>query len=268
MSDIAIMVAGCTGRMGRAILQAVNDGDGVRIAGGFDRTGCADAGRDIGSLIGADDLGLAVMDAPNPDLSACDVLIDFTAPAASVQNAAAAAQAGAAHVIGTTGFAPEDEAAIAEAATRTPIVKAGNMSLGVNLLTALVERAAAALSDDYDIEILDIHHRHKVDAPSGTALMLGEAAARGRGAVLEEKAVHGRHGVGDPRRAGDIGFAVLRAGGVVGEHSVKFAAMDEIVELRHQAQDRGLFARGAVTAAKWAAGRAPGLYSMRDVLGL
>jgi len=171
------------------------------------------------------------------------------------------------HVIGTTGFEVEHEAAIAAAARHATIIKAGNMSLGVNLLAQLTRQVAKLLDDAFDIEILEMHHRHKVDAPSGTALLLGAAAAEGRGVKLSDVAARGRDGITGARKTGDIGFAVLRGGGVVGEHSVIFAADDEIIELRHHASDRSIFARGAVAAAKWGQGKRPGLYSMADVLG-
>jgi len=268
VSPVRVLVAGCAGRMGRAVLEAVRADPELELAGGFDRSDCGETGVDLGRLIGVDDLGLAVADRIDRGLRQADALIDFTAPAASADNAHRAAEAGLAFVVGTTGFDAAQERAIAEAARAIPIVKSGNMSLGVNLLAALVEKAAAALDDRFDIEILEMHHRHKVDAPSGTALLLGAAAARGRGVDLAAKSDRVRDGAPGPRRAGDIGFAVLRGGGVVGEHEVAFASDEEILRLSHVAMDRSLFAKGAARAAKWAKGRAPGLYSMRDVLGL
>jgi 4-hydroxy-tetrahydrodipicolinate reductase len=240
-----ILVAGVAGRMGKAVVAEILATPGVSLAGGCERAENPAIGADIGNLAGCDALGLAV--APSPQaagLKRAAALIDFTAPAASVENARAAAEAGVA------------------------LVRSGNMSLGVNLLAALVEEAARRLSDDYDIEIFEAHHRDKVDAPSGTALMLGRAAAQGRGVDLASKAVYGRTGETGPRKAGNIGFAVMRGGGIVGEHEVTFAGSQEIITLSHSAIDRGLFARGAVAAAKWAVGKPPGLYSMRDVLGL
>ncbi len=266
MAISSILVAGAGGRMGRAVVAEILKTPGVTLAGGFERPGGPDIGKDIGALAGLDALGLAVEDAAEKGLSRAGALIDFTAPAASVENAKAAADKGVALVIGTTGFSDADEAAIAEAAERVPVVKSGNMSVGVNILTALVEKAAAALDEDYDIEIFEAHHRAKVDAPSGTALMLGQAAARGRGVDFEEKRADvDRNG---SRRAGDIGFSVMRGGGIVGDHRVVFAGMQEVITLSHTAIDRGLFAKGAVAAARWAIGKAPGLYTMRDVLGL
>jgi len=201
-------------------------------------------------------------------ISRSDGILDFTSPKATVEFAGLAANARAVHVIGTTGLTAADEAQIAAAARHAPIIKAGNMSLGVNLLVALTRKVAAALDADFDIEVLEMHHRHKIDAPSGTALMLGRAAAEGRGVDLDKASVRVRDGHTGARRRGDIGFATLRGGSVVGDHSVLLAAEGEIVELKHRAADRGIFARGAVKAALWGRGKGPGLYSMMDVLGL
>ncbi|MEM9496214.1 MAG: 4-hydroxy-tetrahydrodipicolinate reductase [Pseudomonadota bacterium] len=267
-SSSSILVAGAGGRMGRAVVAEVLRTPGVTLAGGFDRPGGPETGKDIGVLAGLDAIGLAVEENAGKGLKRAGALIDFTTPAASLAHAEASAEASVPHVIGATGFSPEEDAAIAALAEKIAIVKSGNMSVGVNILTALVERAAAALPDSYDIEIFEAHHRHKVDAPSGTALMLGEAAARGRGVALDEKAA----GVSELRKGaraiGDIGFSVFRGGGVVGDHEVAFAAEEEIVTLSHRAIDRALFAKGAVAAARWVIGRPPGLYTMRDVLGL
>lgn len=268
MANTSILVAGAGGRMGKAVVAEVLKTPGARLAGGFERPGGPDIGKDIGALAGLDAIGLAVEADMDAGMKRAGAVIDFTIPAASLEHARAAAAQGVAHVIGTTGFSPEQEAELAAVAADIAIVKSGNMSLGVNLLTALVEEAASALSEDYDIEIFEAHHRHKIDAPSGTALMLGKAAAAGRGVSLEDKGagVDGtRAGV---RKPGDIGFSVFRGGGVVGEHSVSFAGADEVITISHNAIDRALFAKGAVTAAQWVIGKAPGLYSMRDVLGL
>ena len=202
-------------------------------------------------------------------LAAADAVIDFTAPDASVDLAGHAAdRGGVALIIGTTGLSPGQEAAVAAAAERIAVVRSGNFSLGVNVLLGLTEQAARRLdAADWDAEILEAHHRRKLDAPSGTALMLGEALARGRGVALEDVRASVRDGVGDPRRSGDIGFAVLRGGGVVGEHSVAFLTEDEQITLSHSARDRSLFARGALAAARWVVGKPPGLYDMQDVLG-
>ncbi len=267
-SRTSILVAGAGGRMGRAVVAEVLKTPGATLAGGFERPGGPDIGKDIGVLAGLDAIGLNVEDAPAKGLKRAGVMIDFTAPGASVDNAKAAAEQGVAHVIGTTGFSTAEEAEIADIARRIAVVKSGNMSVGVNVLTALVEAAAKALSKDYDIEITEAHHRLKVDAPSGTALMLGRAAARGRGADFEKKAAGMTGSRAGQRKEGDIGFAVIRGGGVIGEHEVAFAGAQEVIRLSHSAIDRGLFAKGAVAAAKWAIGKPPGLYSMRDVLGL
>lgn len=268
MTKPSILVAGAGGRMGKAVVAEILRTPGANLAGGFERPGGPDIGKDIGVLAGLDAIGLSVEDAAAAGLKRAGVLIDFTSPAASVENARAAVGAGVAHVIGTTGFSADDDAAIARAAEKTPIVRSGNMSLGVNLLSALVEDAARRLDENFDIEITEAHHRAKTDAPSGTALMLGEAAARGRGVDLDEKAAGMAGSRAGERKAGDIGFSVFRGGGVIGEHTVSFAAMEEVISLSHTAIDRALFARGAVAAARWAAGKPPGLYSMRDVLGL
>jgi 4-hydroxy-tetrahydrodipicolinate reductase len=263
-----IAVMGAAGRMGRELIRAIMAEPGCSISGATEMAGSPVVGKDIGVLAGLEPLGLAVSaDAPAV-IAAADVIVDFTIPKASVEFARLAAASRTAAVIGTTGFDTAADAAIADAAKETAIVKAGNMSLGVNLLVALARQAAAALGNDFDIEIVEMHHRMKVDAPSGTALMLGEAAASGRGITLEDRAVRVRDGVTGPRRRGDIGFATLRGGSVVGEHTVIFAGEGERIEITHRATDRGIFARGAVKAAVWTQGRMPGLYDMKDVLGI
>jgi 4-hydroxy-tetrahydrodipicolinate reductase len=251
---IRIAVSGALGRMGKAVAEAVQARAGLELAARFDRPG-------------ADEPGLVSM---AEALACADVVVDFSTPQASVALAEASAERGGpALIIGSTGLDEAQEAAIARAAERVAVVRSGNFSLGVNLLIGLVAQAARALpASTYDIEVLEAHHRRKVDAPSGTALMLGEAAARGRGVELAAVEDRAPDGITGPRREGHIGFASLRAGGVVGEHSVLFAAEDEIITLSHSARDRGLFARGAVVAAVWAARKAPGLYGMSDVLGL
>jgi 4-hydroxy-tetrahydrodipicolinate reductase len=213
-------------------------------------------------------LGITASDNYLDLLAKADAVIDFTAPEASVELAAAAAQARIVHIIGTTGFDAAQEDAIAAAGRHATIVKSGNMSLGVNLLAVLVAQAARALGDDWDIEIFDMHHRHKVDAPSGTALLLGEAAAGGRQIALSDKMQSGRDGMTGARQAGAIGFSALRGGSVVGDHEVIFAGDGEQIRLTHRAENRDIFARGALKAAQWAAGQKPGVYSMQDVLGL
>lgn len=268
MTNSSILVAGAGGRMGRAVVAEILRTPGAKLAGGYERPGGPDIGKDLGILAGLDAIGLSVEAAAEKGLKRAGALIDFTIPAASVENARQASDAGVALVIGTTGFTPEQEAEIVATAKKTAIVKSGNMSLGVNLLTALVEDAASHLDDSFDIEITEAHHRDKVDAPSGTALMLGRAAARGRKVDLEAVSAGMAGSRAGKRETGEIGFSVIRGGGIVGEHHVAFAAMDEVITLSHTAIDRALFARGAVTAARWAAGQPPGLYSMRDVLGL
>jgi 4-hydroxy-tetrahydrodipicolinate reductase len=268
MSDMRLVVVGAGGRMGQALVRAIHDIDGVSVAAGVERPGSPHLGRDVGELAGVGPLGIAIGDDPLPAFAAADGVLDFTSPKASVGFAGYAAQARIVHVIGTTGCGPEEDAAIAAAARHATIVKSGNMSLGVNLLGALVRQAARALGPDFDIEILEMHHRHKVDAPSGTALLLGERAADGRGIDLAEHSVRSRDGYTGPRPEGSIGFATLRGGSVIGEHAVVFAGEGERVVLSHIAEDRTVFARGAVRAALWARGRKPGLFSMLDVLGI
>lgn len=269
MTEMGLVVVGAGGRMGQALVRAIHAAPGVRVVGAVERSGSAELGRDAGALAGLGDIGVAITDDPLPVFARADGVVDFTAPAATVLYAGYAAQARIAHIIGTTGLSPADEAAIAAAARHAPIVKSGNMSLGVNLLAALLEQAAAALGpEDFDIEIVEMHHRHKVDAPSGTALLLGQAAADGRGIALTDKSVRVRDGHTGPRPEGAIGFASLRGGSVIGDHSAIFAGPGERITLSHHAEDRSLFASGAVRAALWARGRKPGLYSMRDVLGL
>ncbi|MEX6505950.1 4-hydroxy-tetrahydrodipicolinate reductase [Jiella sp. M17.18] len=264
-----LLVLGAAGRMGRTLVKVICERDGATLSGALERDGSPALGQDAGLLAGLGEIGVPVTADADEALAGADGIIDFTAPAVSTAFAARAAERGIAHVIGTTGFSAQDEATIAEAARRAVIVKSGNMSLGVNLLAGLVEQAARALGPDaFDLEVLEMHHRHKVDAPSGTALLLGEAAAKGRGIDLSESSVRSRDGHIGARPEGSIGFATLRGGSVVGEHTVILAGEGERIELTHRATDRAIFARGAVTAALWAKGRPPGLYSMRDVLGL
>ncbi len=271
MSDLRVIIAGAGGRMGRTLVAAVLEAEGLALAGALERAGSPLLGTDAGLLAGNAPAGILVEDADAAPLDA-DVVIDFTAPAFSVALARRLASRGVAQpiaqVIGTTGFSAADDAALAAAAETTAIVKSGNMSLGVNLLAALTRRVAATLDESFDIEILEMHHNRKVDAPSGTALLLGEAAAAGRGVALAESSERGRDGHTGARKPGAIGFAVLRGGTVVGEHEVIFAGPHERIALTHKAEDRGIFARGALAAARWTRARPPGLYSMADVLGL
>ena len=268
MSDMRIAVLGAAGRMGQALTRALHETPGCEIAGGLEHEGSPAIGRDIGEVAGLGTIGIPITDDAHALFAHVEGVLDFTLPKATVRFAELSAQARIVHVIGTTGFTDEQLAALDAAARHATIVKAGNMSMGVNLMAALTKRGAEILGPEFDIEIFEMHHRHKRDAPSGTALMLGEAAAKGRAVALAEKAVRTRDGDMGPRRGGDIGFAALRGGDVVGEHRVIFAGAGERFELTHIASDRGIFARGAVRAALWAKGRPPGLYAMADVLGL
>jgi 4-hydroxy-tetrahydrodipicolinate reductase len=267
-SDMRLVIAGAGGRMGRTLIHAITATKGVTLVGAVEASGSAVVGRDAGELAGLGANGIKISTDVAPLLKDADGLIEFTIPSASLALAELSAAAGVVHVMGTTGHSAEEEALIAKAASRAPIVKSGNMSLGVNLLAALVKRVAQTLGEDYDIEIVEMHHNKKIDAPSGTALMFGRAAAAGRGVNLAQRAVRGRDGMTGPRAAGDIGFAALRGGTVVGDHSVIFAGPAERIELTHRAEDRMIFARGALHAALWARGKKPGLYAMADVLGL
>jgi len=257
-APLKVGVAGAAGRMGQAIIALIEQRPEIELAAAFGRPGAE--GRPAGAIV----LG------ERADAAACDVVIDVSTAAAAADLAGWAAERGGPPLaIGATGWAPDEEAALAEAARRVAIVRAGNFSLGVNLLAGLVEAAARRLAaEDWDIEVFEAHHRRKTDAPSGTALMLGEAAARGRDVRLGDVEVRARDGLTGPRAAGAIGFSVMRAGGLVGEHAVVFAADAEILTLSHSARDRSLFAAGALRAARWAAAQPPGLYDMIDVLGL
>jgi 4-hydroxy-tetrahydrodipicolinate reductase len=268
MSDMKLVVVGAAGRMGRTLVRAVAAAPGVTLHAAIERAGAPALGEDAGVLAGLPPLGVAVTDDPLAAVVDAHGILDFTTPAATVAFAELAAQARIVHVIGTTGCSSDDETAIDAAARHAVVVKSGNMSVGVNLLAGLVRRAARALGSDFDIEILEMHHRAKVDAPSGTALLLGEAAARGRGVNLFDASVRVRDGHTGPRVDGSIGFATLRGGTVIGEHSVIFAGNGERIELSHKAEDRTLFATGAIKAALWGRGRKPGRYTMDDVLGL
>ena len=269
MSDLRLVVIGAQGRMGRALIAAITEQAGVCVAGAVERDGADCIGMDAGTLAGLQPLGVPVTCDLSAALDAADGLIDFTAPEASLASAELTAAKGKIHIIGTTGFSPEQEATLKGIAERGAVmVKSGNMSLGVNLLGKLIEQASRALDADFDIEVLEMHHKHKVDAPSGTALLLGEAAAKGRGIDLHENAVMSREGITGARDRGSIGFATLRGGSVIGEHTVILAGEGERLELTHKAQDRSIFARGAVKAALWGKDKSVGYYSMMDVLGL
>ncbi len=263
-----IVVTGASGRMGQTLIKLIRASDKARLAGCVERSGHAWIGRDVGEAMGGPALGVMVTDDPLEAFAKAQAVVDFTAPAATVEFAALAAQARAVHVVGTTGLEAEHHRKLDLAAHHAVIVQAGNMSLGVNLLTRLTQKVAAALDEDWDIEIVEAHHRMKVDAPSGTALMLGQAAAEGRNVRLEDARVSGRDGITGARLRGTIGFSAIRGGDVVGEHDVIFAADGERIVLRHLATDRSIFARGALKAALWGQDRKPGRYDMMDVLGL
>lgn len=268
MSDMGLIVVGAAGRMGRTLVRVISETGGARLVGAVERAGAPELGQDSGLLAGLGANGILLTDDPLPLFAKADGVLDFTAPAATLAYAELAAQARIVHVIGTTGLSGMDEEKLAAASRHAALIKSGNMSLGVNLLAILVRQAAKALDADFDIEVLEMHHHHKVDAPSGTAYLLGRAAAEGRGIDLDEHSVRSRDGHTGARKRGDIGFATLRGGSVVGEHSVLFAGEGETIELAHKATDRAIFARGAVKAALWGRGKKPGLYSMADVLGL
>ena len=268
MSDMRLIVAGAGGRMGRALTRVISETSGAVLTGALEAPGSELLGKDAGVLAGLPENGIK-LSADLWSLSKdADGILDFTVPGATIANVAIAAERGLVHVIGTTGLSASDDAVIKSVTSRAVVVQSGNMSLGVNLLAALVKRVAQSLDDGFDIEILEMHHKAKIDAPSGTALLLGEAAAAGRKVALDQHSARGRDGVTGARKAGDIGFASLRGGTVTGDHSVIFAGPYERIELSHRAEDRMIFAHGALKAAMWAHGKKPGLYSMADVLGL
>ena len=269
MTDrINIAITGASGRMGQMLAKVVMQSEKVQLAAALERPTHPWIGQDLGAMMGGEKLGITLTDDPLEAFSAAQAILDFTAPAATLEFAQIAAQTRAVHVIGTTGFTKEELAQLEPAARHAVIVRAGNMSLGVNLLSALTRKVAAALGDDFDIEIIEAHHNQKVDAPSGTALMLGEAAAQGRGVALSDVSDRPRDGITGARRRGDIGFSAIRGGDIVGEHDVLFAGAGERIVLKHIATDRRIFARGAVQAALWGQDKAPGQYDMCDVLGL
>ena len=268
MADMRLIVSGAGGRMGRALTRVISETPGAVLWGALEAPGSALLGKDAGVLAGLPENGVKLSGDLWSLSAKADGIVDFTVPAATIANVAIAAQRGLVHVIGTTGLSSSDDAVIKSVTGRAIVVKSGNMSLGVNLLAALVKRVAQSLDHGFDIEILEMHHRAKIDAPSGTALMLGEAAAAGRGVDLETHSARGRDGITGARRPGDIGFASLRGGTVTGDHSVIFAGAMERITLSHHAEDRMMFAQGAIKAALWAREQKPGLYSMANVLGL
>src|SRR5271170_1601297 len=268
MADMRLIVAGAGGRMGRALTRVISETSGAVLAGALEAPGSELLGKDAGTWAGLHANGV-LLSADLWTMSAnADGILDFTVPGATIANVAIAAQRSLVHIIGTTGLSSSDDAVIRSVTSRAIVVKSGNMSLGINLLAALVKRVAQSLDEGFDIEIVEMHHRAKIDAPSGTAYLLGEAAALGRGIALETRSARGRDGHTGARRSGDIGFASLRGGTVAGDHSVIFAGPYERIELSHKAEDRMIFAHGALTAAMWAHGKKPGCYTMADVLGL
>ena len=265
---LKVAVIGATGRMGRAIINALAGSDDLVLSGAVTMPGDRLLGADAAEQAGLDAAGVIVTDDRGAGFADAHVAIDFTLPVALDSNLRAAVDCGTPMVVGTTGLGPEHQASLQAAAAQIPLVYAANMSIGMNVFMALVRRAASALDEDYDVEIIEAHHRHKVDAPSGTALALGELVAAARERPLDDLAVYQRHGQIGPRVRGTVGFSVVRGGSIVGDHQVLFASDEERVELTHRASDRAAFARGALRAARWVAGRAPGIYGMADVLGL
>jgi 4-hydroxy-tetrahydrodipicolinate reductase len=263
-----IGVLGCSGRMGRRLVAEISAAEGCAVAGGSARQGSGHVGHDIGELAGIGRVGIPIVDKAENVIRDSDVVVDFTAPEASVAHAGRAARLTTPIVIGTTGLSAEQAAALRQAAASVPIVWAPNMSLGINLLLGVVEEIARRLGTEWDIEILELHHRQKIDAPSGTALALGRAAAAGRGVKFEEVERRARDGITGPRSRGEIGFASLRGGDAIGDHHVLFCGDSETIELSHRATNRLIYAKGAVRAALWVLGRPPGLYGLKEVLGL
>lgn len=268
MADMRLIVAGAGGKMGRTLIRAIAETPGAVLAGALEAPGSELLGKDSGLLAGLPGNGIEISGDLWTLSKDADGILDFTVPAATIANVAIAAQRGIVHVIGTTGLSASDNAVIKSVTSQAIVVQSGNMSLGVNLLAALVKQVAKALDEDFDIEILEMHHRQKIDAPSGTAYLLGQAAADGRGVDLDQRSVRARDGHTGARNRGDIGFATLRGGTVTGDHTVIFSGPYERVELAHKAEDRMIFARGALKAAMWAQGKTPGFYTMADVLGL
>jgi len=268
MTDIRLVIAGVAGRMGQALARAALKTPGVKLHAGLESPSNPAQGKDLGTLIGHESVGAFVVADPLAAIAKADAVVDFTAPSVSLALADLCAQARIVHVVGTTGFDESADKRFAAAARHATIVKSGNFSLGVNVLAGLVELAARTLGPDFDVELMEIHHRMKADAPSGTALLLGEAAAKGRGGNLFELRTRPHDGLEGPRPRGTIGFASLRGGTVVGDHGAIFAGEGERLELWHKAEDRAIFAKGALKAALWGQGKGPGLFDMQDVLGL
>jgi 4-hydroxy-tetrahydrodipicolinate reductase len=268
MAGIRMGVVGCGGRMGRMLVAEIAATEGCTVAGGSEAPDSGYVNQDIGELTGIGRIGIPIGDRVEKLMRESDVVLEFTSPAATAEHAGLAASLGTPMVIGTTGLSPEQGDRVRQAALRVPIVWAPNMSLGVNVLLSVVEEVARRLGPDWDVEIVEMHHRGKVDAPSGTALALGRAAAAGRGVVFEVVEQRARDGITGPRRSGDIGFAALRGGDTTGDHHVVFAAAGERLELIHRATTRAIYAKGAIRAARWVVGRPPGVYGLKEVLGL
>lgn len=266
--SVAVAVMGASGRMGQMLIKLVNDSDAAHLVAVTERAGHDWVGRDLGQCMGGAESGVMVHADPIDAIVNAQAVIDFTSPAATLAHAELTAQARTVHVIGTTGFNDDQLQYLTHAARHATIIRAGNMSLGVNLLVQITKQVAAALDADFDIEVIEAHHRHKVDAPSGTALMLGQAAADGRGIDLNVARDSGRDGITGPRQRGHIGFSAIRGGDIVGEHDVLFAGEGERIVLSHIATDRAIFGRGALKAALWGQGKGPGEFDMLDVLGL
>ncbi len=264
----AIAVMGASGRMGRMLIDVITESEKAHLVAVTERAGHDWVGKDLGECLGGAATGVPVYAEPIDAIVNAQAVIDFTSPEATLDHALLTAQARAVHVIGTTGFTDEQLDQLKHAARHATIVRAGNMSLGVNLLVQITKQVAAALDEDFDIEVIESHHHHKVDAPSGTALMLGEAAAQGRRINHADAADRGRDGITGARKPGAIGYAAIRGGDIVGEHDVLFAGQGERIVLRHMATDRAIFARGALKAALWGQGKGPGQFDMLDVLGL
>ncbi|MQX64062.1 4-hydroxy-tetrahydrodipicolinate reductase [Sinorhizobium meliloti] len=268
MSQMRLVVVGAAGRMGRMLIKAIAENPGCTLSGAIERPGSAAVGQDAGVVAGMSSCGVLVTSETGSAFADADGVLDFTTPEATVEYSSLAARAGIVHIVGTTGMEAVHFSKLERAARTIPIVQSGNMSLGVNILADLVRKVAATLDNEWDIEVLEMHHRMKVDAPSGAALLLGEAASSGRQTILSDHYVAGRDGYTGCRTVGTIGFAALRGGTVVGDHKVVFAGAGERIELSHIAEDRSLFARGAIKAALWGRNREHGLYTMSDVLGL
>jgi len=267
VSAVRLAIAGAGGRMGRALLEAASATPGVAVSAALEAPSSPLLGRDAGELC-AGAKGVAIGSDIAAAVAASDALVDFTRPAGTLAHLAACVAAGKALVIGTTGFEPQEMDAIRAGAARIPVVLAPNFSIGVNVSLKLVDLAARALGPDYDVEVFEMHHKLKVDAPSGTALKLGEVAAKARGTSLEKDGVYARHGVTGERKGGTIGFSVARGGDVIGDHTVYFAGTGERIEITHRSNSRATYAQGAIRAARWLVGRSPGLYGMDDVLGI